>query len=251
MKITFSCDAHIQGVLPEPRTAIKFLPNYFKAIKPQSDPNPKSSTVKRCIPFLDAMSAGFIIPLWADMWVHAKDGDLKVYFPENFPQPETLGQHGYQQVLGHPLKDKPYGQYPMKFVNPWVIETSEGVSCLFTSPLNHMETRFKILDGVVDTDTYYNNINFPFLWVEGDGEFFIPKGTPLVQVIPFMRETTELSIGVINSDRKNHTRGVLGTKLKNGYRDEFWHNKKHDDCDGRQASVDMLSSSLTSTDAGA
>lgn len=228
MKITFSCDENMQGVIPEPKAALKFAPAYFKGIKPQSDNNPKNGTVKRCVPFLDALSQGFIIPLWADMWVFTKDGEITVEFPTNFPQPETLGQHGYQQVIGHPLKDKPYGRLPMKFINPWLIETDEGVSCLFTSPLNHLETRFKILDGVVDTDTYYNNVNFPFLWTGGDGEFFIKKGTPLVQVIPFRREDTELTTKTTNLDKRSHTQAVLGTKLRNGYRDEFWHKKKTD-----------------------
>ena len=65
-----------------------------------------------------------------------------------------------------------------------------------------MEKRFKVLDGVVDTDTYYNNINFPFIWTGGSGEFVIPKGTPLVQVIPFRRESSEFSVGAIDKGRK-------------------------------------------------
>jgi hypothetical protein len=89
-----------------------------------------------------------------------------------------------------------------------------------------METRFKLLDGVVDTDTYYNNINFPFLWTGGDGEFFIAKGTPLVQVIPFRRESHELEVSATDLDKRKSVISTLGTKLKNGYRDELWHGKK-------------------------
>ena len=229
MKINFSCEERLQGVLPEPKPALKFVPDYFKSIKPQIDHNPKNGTVKRCVPFLDALSSGFIIPLWADMWVFAKDGNITIEFPESFPQAETLGQHSYAQIIGHPLKDTTYGKLPMKFINPWMIETDKGVSCLFTSPLNHLETRFKILDGVVDTDTYYNNVNFPFLWTGGDGEFIIPRGTPLVQVIPFRREATKLTIGTIDTKKKNYTAGSIGTKLKNAYRDLFWHKRKQQD----------------------
>ena len=229
MKIRFSCHEQIQDCLPEPRPALKLAPHYFKSIKPQSDNNPKNGTVKRCVPFLDALSQGFIIPLWADMWVFAKDGEITIEFPDNFPQAETLGQHTYEQILNHPLKNTTYGKLPMKFVNPWLISTDKGVSCLFTSPLNHLETRFKILDGVVDTDTYYNNVNFPFLWTGGDGEFLIPRETPLVQVIPFRREKAAYDVGIIDNKQKNHTVGSLGTKLKNAYRDLFWHKRKQQD----------------------
>ena len=50
-----------------------------------------------------------------------------------------------------------------KFINKWLIKTPPGYSCLFVKPLNHFETRFEIISGVVDTDTYINTINFPFL----------------------------------------------------------------------------------------
>ena len=118
----------------------------------------------------------------------------------------------------------------MKFINPWLIETEEGYSCLFTSPLNHLERRIKILDGVVDTDTYYNNINFPFLWTGGDGEFFIPKGTPLVQVISFKREEYSLQIETVDNDKRANAQAKLGTHLRHAYRSEFWSKRK----DGEQ-----------------
>lgn len=222
------------GVIPKPVNSLRAAPEYFKAVKPQSDKHPGNGTVKRCVPFLDALSSGFIIPLWADVYVFARNGELTVEFPPNFPRQESLGSHSIVQIPKHPLAQKPYGDMPLKFINPWVIETDPGVSCIFTSPLNHMETRFKILDGVVDTDTYYNCINFPFIWTGGDGEFIIPKGTPLVQVIPFRREQCELEISVTDFDKMQKVSGILGTKLKNGYREEFWHNRKNKSNDEEQ-----------------
>lgn len=226
MKIKFSCDAHLLGVIPNPVPAIKAAPDYFRIIKPQSSEKPSSGTVKRCVPFLDALSAGFIIPIWCDVYVLARNGEISIEFPVNFAQKATLGSHGSVQIPKHPLSNKPYGNMPMKWMNPWVVETEPGISCIFIPPLNHMETRFKLLDGVVDTDTYYNNINLPFLWTGGDGEFFIAKGTPLVQVIPFRREHQEFEVSAIDLDRKSVVNSILGTKLKNGYRDELWHGKK-------------------------
>jgi hypothetical protein len=222
VKIKFFCDQHLLGVIPNPVPSIKMAPDYFKAIKPQNGSHPERGTVKRCVPFLDAISAGFIIPLWADMFVFAKHGNIEISFPNNFPQAETLGFHSENQMPSHPMSKMPYGNILMKFINPWVIETDIGVSCLFTSPLNHMQKNFKILDGIVDTDTYYNNVNFPFVWTGGDGEFFFKKGTPLVQVIPFRREEQEIEVSLIDQDKRAKVHAVLGTKMKNGYREEFW-----------------------------
>lgn len=224
--IRFMLDEAHEGVFPPPVQALKKAPDFYKAIKSQSDNHPATGTVKRCVPFLDALSAGFIIPLWADLYVYAENGGLNLSFPDNLPMGKSIETHGYMQMPDHPLAEKPYGKDFLKFLNPWLIETDPGYSCLFTSPLNHLETRFKILDGVVDTDNYYNNINLPFLWTGGDGQFFIPKGTPLVQVIPFKREEFSLSVGVIDASRRRTTLGVLGTHLKNAYRQEFWSKRK-------------------------
>lgn len=249
MKVTFSCLEKHLGVIPSPVSAIKAAPHYFKSVKPQMNSNPGTGTVKRCVPFLDALSAGFIIPMWSDVWIFAKNGELQIDFPATTSLDDTLGEHGSGQIPNHPLSKKPYGNMPLKWMNPWIVKTDPGVSCLFTSPLNHLETRFKILDGIVDTDTYYNNINFPFIWSGGDGEFLIEKGTPLVQVIPFKRETFELEVSVVDSDQAQKNRGILGTKFKNAYREEFWHNRKNKDdneegfdVEEKSASVDVFSS---------
>lgn len=228
MKISFECDPDLLGVFPEPVRASKAIPNYFRNIKPQIEDNdPQSGTVKRCIPFLDAMTSGFIIPLWSDVYVFANKGELKIDFPKAFPLEESVGFHGFQQIKGHPLENTTYGKLPMKWINPWVIETEPGVSCLFTSPMNHLETRFKVLDGVVDTDTYYTNINFPFLWTGGDGEFLIKKGTPLIQVIPFRRESSDFEVKGLDQGKIKKVNSILGTRLNNKYKNDFWNKKKN------------------------
>ena len=226
MKVNFYCDEHLLGVIPNPVPSVKMAPEYFKKIKPQLSVDPEDLSVKRCVPFLDAISCGYILPLWCDVFVLARNGELEIKFPKNFAQKETLGYHNLNQISDHPLSKKPYGNLPLKWINPWIVETEPGFSCLFTSPLNHLETRFKILDGVVDTDTYYNHINFPFLWTGGDGEFIIPKGTPLVQVIPFRREYQEINVSPVDQNKRTKIESILGTKLRNTYREEFWSGAK-------------------------
>lgn len=229
MKITFSCPEHLKDVLPKPKNAIKELPEYYKKIKPQSNVNPGSSTVKRCVPFLDALSAGCIIPMWSDVFVLANKGDLTIDFPKPTRLTDTLDKHVIEQIPGHPLESTTYGKLPLKWSNPWIIKTEEGVSCLLTSPLNHLETRFKLFDAVVDTDTYYSYINLPFLWTGGDGEFLIKKGTPLVQVIPFRREETEIAFEETDEEAYNRVGGTIGSVMHGAYRNNFWHKRKQQD----------------------
>lgn len=241
MKVKFSCESHLMGAIPEPLPAIKKAPEYFKQIKPQANDHPGSSTVKRCVPFLDALSAGYIISLWSDVYIFAKNGDIRLDFPNNFFQKSGIEPHEKEQISGHPLYKKMFGNIPLKWMSPWVIETEPGVSCLFTSPFNHFETRLKIVDGIVDTDTYYNNIHFPFLWTGGEGQFFLEKGTPLVQVIPFRRETYEVEVCPIDSEKLNKTHAVLGSRIKNIYRNEFWSKSKKYKEDNDLALEDSIS----------
>lgn len=228
MNISFHIDKKLEGAVPYPEPSGKFLPEYYKKIASQADSNPQSGTVKRCVPFLESMRMGYIIPLWADMYVDTREDKFHVEFPRNYAMDKSLDTHAYDQMPEHPLSETPHGKSFLKFINPWIIETEPGVSCMFTSPFNHMESRFKILDGVVDTDNYYNNIHFPFLWLKPDEENFIARGTPLVQVIPFRREQTAHAYGVIDEKRKQQTQSMLGTKMRHGYRDLFWNKKAKD-----------------------
>ena len=225
--ITFSIDESLLGAFPEPKRSGKCIPQYYKNLSVQTDSDPRSGTAKRCVPFMEVITAGYTIPLWSDLFVVAKNGEIELTFPDNLPVNESLGYHTYHQLEDHPASHMSYGKDLMKFVDPWIIQTPPGVSCLFTTPMNHFETRFKLIDGIVDTDIYYNQINFPFVWTGGDGEFFIEKGTPLVQVFPFVRyDFNKYQVKPINYKKRDKAVSILGTVLRHGYRKYFWHKRK-------------------------
>ena len=52
----------------------------------------------------------------------------------------------------------------------------------------YSENRFELISGIVDTDTYANVINFPFILKKRNEQFLLKKGEAMVQVIPFKRE---------------------------------------------------------------
>ena len=66
-KIRFSLDESFAKAFPEPERSIRFAPKWFKRIKEDftKDGFPIRG-VKACIPFLDVMQSGFIIPAWCD-----------------------------------------------------------------------------------------------------------------------------------------------------------------------------------------
>ena len=80
--IEFLCAAEDQGVIPEPQVAKKVMPDWFRALPAVDSDHLTASdnglTVKRCMPFLDAMTTGWIVPLAADVRLEIKDNGQTV-----------------------------------------------------------------------------------------------------------------------------------------------------------------------------
>jgi hypothetical protein len=187
--IRFTCDPADHGVIAPPVPAKQALPEWFRRLPP-ADPAHVSATdnaltVKRCMPFLDAMITGWIIPLAATVRLEIRDEGHTVDAGWEFDK-TMVSNHSAHQVKGNPREHRP----PCKFHNHWTIATPPGWSCLFVQPLNRHQPVFEIMAGVVDTDTYRSPIHFPFFATGPDGVHTLEKGTPMVQVIPFRRETT-------------------------------------------------------------
>lgn len=196
MTLTFRCAPELEKILPRPIPAVLGLPDWFKAM-PQKTFNPimgkDDQTVKRCPPFIDAMTFGFLVPLAVDLEVH--DGEFSWNFeaPEGyigdvneFPQ-SPIDFHDPSQVVGTPLFDE--DRFVIKFNNFWTIEAPAGYSLLFAHPANRADLPFTTLAGLVDSDRFYKfPIQFPARWHNPDFNGVLPKGTPIAQCIPVKRE---------------------------------------------------------------
>jgi len=196
--IEFLCTPDDQGVLAAPVPAKDVMPDWFKRLpaidKAQMTPTNNALTVKRCMPFLDALTTGWILPLAATVRLEVRDEGRTVNAGWDFDR-VMVSNHNSHQVTGHPRQPRP----PCKFHNYWTIRTPPGWSCLFVPPLNRPHPAVEIVAGIVDTDSYLAQIHFPFFAIAGDGIHVLEKGTPLVQVIPFKRADTALP-GVIKAE---------------------------------------------------
>lgn len=193
--IQFLCRSEDRGVIAEPVPARSALPDWFHGLK-GVDPAELSATndgitVKRCLPFLDAMSTGWIVPLAATVRLQVTDDGKRVDTGWEFDR-VMVSNHSAFQVAGNPYEPRP----PLKFHNYWTIKTAPGWSCLFVPVLNRPNPVFEVMSGVVDTDSFVTPVNFPFVATANDGVHVLLKGTPLVQVIPFRRDDSAISMSV-------------------------------------------------------
>tara|TARA_R110000824_G_scaffold36031_1_gene112277 strand:+ start:754 stop:1485 length:732 start_codon:yes stop_codon:yes gene_type:complete len=221
-------------ILPEPCKLN--IPLWYKELKHSVI----NKTIKGCMPFLDTLTTGYIIKMPIDYYIAhniKKEGkrhtvgytELNSYENINLNSKNNLESHNIDQ-LGEkcPFVNKNKSLPFHKILNPWLIKTPPGYSCLFLPPMNNSDDRFSIIPGIVDTDTFHQEINFPII-INGDKypvlETLIELGTPIVQVIPFKREKWKMIIeskGFLNRNKVNFLSRI---KLLNVYKNKWWSKK--------------------------
>jgi hypothetical protein len=224
-KITFcACEYDMVDVWPRPQSASRVIPDEYKRLEKFKDGNMHNVTVKSCMPFLDALTLGYIIFFDQDYIVDPVENDLSVTPAQSKSPKKNEFEYHSREQLPKDWEQKA-GEHVGKFHNRWLIKTPPGYSCLFIKPMNRIEDRFEIISGVVDTDTYISLINFPFILNKRDEQFMIKKGDPMVQVIPFKREPWKSWSGFYKEDLHTKTDNQLLSKWYDKYKKMFWNKK--------------------------
>jgi hypothetical protein len=213
-----------------PTPAKKAIPDWYKKIegflggvgKVDMTKTATNATVKKCIPFLDAITSGYIIYSSSDVLVRKVEGETVFQWPD-LPMirfQKSFQIEGYPEYVGK--EDVP------KWKNPWAIITPKGYSCFITTPM-HRGSLFTVLEGVVDTDSYFNPIQFPFILKSSNWEGIIPAGTPIAQVIPFRREEFLMEVVSDNDsiEKIYKSNKLLVSKFFDSYKKIFWNRKSY------------------------
>jgi hypothetical protein len=226
--LTFRCPKELEGLLPPPIPAAQGLPDWLKTM-PQEVSSAimggQNDTVKRCPPFVDAMTSGFLIPLICDIKCEngefTWDNDLPPCGTVDFPR-SPLGLHDSTQLTGSPLFEP--DRFVIKFHNLWTIEAPAGYSLLITHPVNRFDLPFTTLTGWVDCDNYRDGwIHFPARWRDTNFSGVLPKGTPVAQCFPIKRETWSLRTAVFTEEDTQRTHDLIGLMSREAgvYRRQF------------------------------
>lgn len=220
------------------------IPEWYKKL----DHTLLDKTIKGCMPFLDSLTAGYILKIPQDFHVrhnvdnkNEKGEIFKDSFQtfglqniQQFVQAKNINLnsgtdiHLIKQVKGSPFIEKNKNLPFYKILNPWRIKTPKGYSCLFVPPLNNSDDRFSIISGIVDTDTFPSEINFPII-LNGDKypvlETTIKKGTPYVQIIPFKRDSWKMNLKPRNQKEVQKSRFFYELSIFELYKNRYWNKK--------------------------
>lgn len=226
MKIEFNCtDQHVLKHFPIV-PAKDCLPDWYKNLK-ANEPN-----ISKCMPVRDMVTAGYIIPnayeqlIGYDINPNNEQEVDRIYPVEEIGQfytslnsmsaPTTMHTHS-QCPVEIEGKKKTY----FKINLPWQIKTPKGYSCLFVQPFYQFQRDITLMPAIIDTDQFdVNQVNFPCYLSAEEAE--LKPGRPLVQLIPFKRDSWTHSLNYV----ENSTSTKMNLFLHNMYKRAFHQKKK-------------------------
>tara|TARA_B100000123_G_scaffold267700_1_gene241416 strand:+ start:4185 stop:5060 length:876 start_codon:yes stop_codon:yes gene_type:complete len=226
MEIKFQCVMDTENRLFEPVPARQVKPEWYKKLPTLLPNGPRkdleTETIKKCPAMHDWLSMGYLIRNRHSVFVFiGHDGNEPVSIslplkddvaPEELKKikesetPEQLMAHskgmilaenewleGSQKYGGHPAVQVKGSSWDdkmcFKFKMDFLIETPKGTSCYYLDPFLFDNPYFQTWQGVIDTDNFnqLTTNNMLIFYPKVDNSFIIPKGTPLVQIVPFVR----------------------------------------------------------------
>lgn len=220
----------IEFLIEPPKPASKLLPEWYRR---QSAPLGEfGSTIKRCMPIFDIMTSGYIIQLPCDIYVDATDPEKLQYFvppdvSENL-QEDLFAEHMREQMSEYPDNGDKYHKDVLRIDPFYAVGTQKGYSSLIVNPFHGDKSPLTAFSALVDTDTFISNGHYSF-YVEKNFRGIIKQGTPLVQVIPFKRES--FSTNVVSFAKAKSVLKNQGAKLRStftgGYKNKFRSKKEY------------------------
>jgi hypothetical protein len=221
-------------IAEKPYPASQNIPTWWRNMTPYKidDENPEgkkfkirnripNTSPKKCVPMLDALTSGYLIPLWADIFIEQTDENPLL----NWRTTRDVFQiHGDTSMIETP---RGYHKQVFKFMNVWSILTPPGYSCLISAPSGFRQTGLQALPAVIDTDRSTLELLFP-MWVQNDFNGIVEKGTPLVQVTPFKRSEWKAEYTHYkHNEYQNLEDKTFNGTLSNHYVKKVWSKKKY------------------------
>lgn len=191
----------------KPVPANQMLPDWFKRLGSEGEPINSGSkmTAKTCRGLYDVIASGYIIKWPFDVKIQ-KDEDGRLFcYKARTGENSDFNPHPHLQMEGYHdslLEAQKEGVQKLKY--PFKLSTPPGTSVLVKQPAYRPELRTTVMEGIIDTDKFYGDFNILFMIkkINTDRKIVIKAGTPLAQVIPFVRGEWKMTYGPTDQKRK-------------------------------------------------
>ena len=211
-------------VYDPPVPANMLLPEWYKKQKSNLEKeidlnNPSGNparTIKACMPVFDSISAGYFFILPADVLFKVNEFGVP-YAQWSTDNYTIIDTHAGEQFSEFKVPDEYVSEQAYKFNNPWMIKTPPGYSTLFMQPALRDDLPFQIIPAIVDTDMHPVSVNFPF-FLKKNFTGIIEMNTPVVQMIPFKRDSWQSEKIVLNDNSPEREWQKAKRKIMNRYK---------------------------------
>jgi hypothetical protein len=213
--------------------ASEFVPEWYRKspgkysfAKSEIDPLDRisvTSTYKKCTPFFDALTAGYMVFLTSDIEVVKKDDGQP--FIQWRTTRRIITDHSDIQWEGLPCPEG-YSKHVYKWHNQFNINVPKGYSLLFLNPINRFDLPFMTITGIVDCDNFKLPVHFPF-FIKDSFSGIIEKGTPIAQIIPIKRDLWERKHEKYDEDESMIMPEKYFSTIKRAYKNTVWERKEY------------------------
>jgi hypothetical protein len=237
--IYFNKLSYEMGVHPQP--AKNFLPKWYKDMVPYDksiinpdgreiniDNKQSNATAKKCIPMLDGMTSGYVVPLWCDIQIKQfKNEETQKWFPKiTWRIDEQIFELHIPSSREIPAPFG-YAQEVFKFITYFRIKTPKGYSVIVNTPFGHYNLPFYAVPAIIDSDRSVIDNNFP-CWIQEGFEGIVEKGTPVAQITPFKRLNWKMQKSLISSDDQRIKEQIgFDSNILNNYIRNIWSKKEY------------------------
>jgi hypothetical protein len=197
--------------LSPPEPGVRHVPEWYRALARHDKSNDERTlhpenhigtdgaivSTKMCPPFFDAITAGYMYVLEADLHVDIdEDGKPVLWWDEDIL---LIDKRPYNDI---PI---PEGYHPVHYGwrMQWYYKTPPGYSILVTHPMNRNDLPFLTASGIIESDIWGLPV-FTTFFLKRNFRGTILKGTPIFQIIPFKRDNWELEVIDTDEDLDNH-----------------------------------------------
>lgn len=219
----------VDNFLETPSLSKSVIPQWYKD-SPTFDPTNLTfdkgaikKPLKMCVPFLDALTSGYVQKTWCEISISAGDNFANYMWAV----PPAIMEHR-ETPLSISL-DPSYVQAEFHWKMPWIVKLPKGYSLLITHPHNRLDLPFTTLTGIVDADEFHH-VRFgqlPF-YIKKTFNGIIPIGTPMFQMIPIKREAWKSERVKFNETEIMRTDFSFSKYLFGAYKNFYWKKKKYD-----------------------
>lgn len=226
--ITFDPTTEECSVLDHyPTPSKKHIPDWYKKIPGFSNGDNKlrfpldygmpNSTLKKCVPFLDAMSSGYTVSLEEDVYVELVNKEPFIRWRS---KDTLITWHTPDQFPNFPIPNN-YHNMVAKWKNDWTIMVPKNYSVLFSHPSNRIDLPFFTFSGLVSCDRYSSPVQYPFI-LQKEFEGIIEAGTPICQLTIVKNESWKTKVLKFDKHRTYKNSKHFYKTFTGSYKKNFW-----------------------------